>query len=243
MTPRTRSSPAYLFRPTKQKNWDDERESIYFRNTRGVTPTWCLVVSRGLEAIDMGQSRVADVLEELIRCHGSELQHIVLQITHDADAAQQVLQETYMAVLSRFIDEALPEIVRARAYLFSAAHKNACRYAKRAKNPNRPATHGSADVAADIADSSAGPERVALLTEAMRTLNTAINELTPQQREVFVLGKIRELPHREIAVQLKITERAVEKTMGRALTYLKGRLKQEGFDPLALGLDNTLPES
>ena len=49
----------------------------------------------------------------------------------------------------------------------------------------------------------------------------AVSELSPKQREVFLMSRIDNMKYREIAATLEISEKAVEKRMNVALKHLK----------------------
>lgn len=57
--------------------------------------------------------------------------------------------------------------------------------------------------------------------EFMDQLQNAINELTPGEREVFLLNRIEDKKYREIAEMLHISVKAVEKRMHGALVKLR----------------------
>jgi RNA polymerase sigma-70 factor, ECF subfamily len=52
--------------------------------------------------------------------------------------------------------------------------------------------------------------------------------LPPKCKEVFILSRIDNMKNQEIAEQLDISLKTVEKHMGKALKYLRQRLKNIG---------------
>lgn len=60
--------------------------------------------------------------------------------------------------------------------------------------------------------------------EFMQKLDKAIADLTPGQREVFLLNRIEDKKYREIAEMLGISVKAVEKRMHGALLKLKNSI-------------------
>ncbi len=63
--------------------------------------------------------------------------------------------------------------------------------------------------------------------ELSNKIEEAIASLTEKQREVFLLNRIEGKKYREIAELLDISQKAVEKRMHQALTYLKKKLTPE----------------
>lgn len=57
--------------------------------------------------------------------------------------------------------------------------------------------------------------------DAAETLQTAMNNLPPVRRKILLLSREQGLSHREIADSLRITPKAVENQLARALKQLK----------------------
>jgi len=71
------------------------------------------------------------------------------------------------------------------------------------------------------------PERVLLDREALETVVTAIAELPPRTRDVFVLHRFEEMSCTSIAAELGISISAVEKHIMKALRLLHLRLGED----------------
>ncbi len=66
-----------------------------------------------------------------------------------------------------------------------------------------------------------------LLEERMKLLELAIDQLPKKNREVFLLSKKSGYKHKDIAAQLEISEKAVEKHISRATQSIKKWLKEK----------------
>ena len=55
-------------------------------------------------------------------------------------------------------------------------------------------------------------------------LQKALGELDEKNRTVFLMNRIDELTYKEIALNLGLSQKAVEKRMGKALSFLKEKL-------------------
>ena len=66
-----------------------------------------------------------------------------------------------------------------------------------------------------------GPQYLLEEKEFKKTLETAISNLPDGQREVFLMNRIDGKKYREIAVDLGISQKAVEKRMHKALVSLR----------------------
>ncbi len=57
-------------------------------------------------------------------------------------------------------------------------------------------------------------------------IETAINELPEQCRRIFRMSKMENMKYQQIADELQLSVKTVENQMGKALKYLRERLKQ-----------------
>ena len=170
----------------------------------------------------------SEALAQLIRDFGSELEERVRRVVRDADAAGNIVQHTYEKLFQRLARQGSLPIIDMKAYLFDSALKNAFTYLKQRVGSDSRIEF--TDVVPDIPDRSAGPEKRAVLDDAVEQLGDILKELTPKQRRVFVLGQIERVPRREIAWLLGISEEAVDKLTTRALTSIRKSLIARGFE-------------
>jgi len=73
-------------------------------------------------------------------------------------------------------------------------------------------------------DSSVSPEFELEEKEFQQKLNNAINLLTVNEREVFLLNRIEQYTYAEIAERLELSQKAIEKRMHTALIKLQNEL-------------------
>ena len=66
---------------------------------------------------------------------------------------------------------------------------------------------------------------VVIGNELQQQINVAIEQLPPQCKRVFTLSRYENLTYAEIAAQLEISVKAVDKQMVRALRILREQLK------------------
>jgi RNA polymerase sigma-70 factor (ECF subfamily) len=71
-----------------------------------------------------------------------------------------------------------------------------------------------------------GPDFDLEVKEFDKKLQDAINGLDVKKRTVFLMNRIEKLTYHQIAENLGITVKAVEKRMEKALTYLKQRIDE-----------------
>ncbi len=144
-------------------------------------------------------------------------------LLHSADAAEDVVQETFVRAFEHVADfrgESEP-----RSWL-SAIALNACRRMIRKKVSGA----ASAETSRLEAGRPLSPPRRGVLTsllrrESNRRLALALGFLTEAQREVFVLHYVEELPYEEVARLLETTPGAARALSQRARTILQEKLK------------------
>lgn len=77
----------------------------------------------------------------------------------------------------------------------------------------------------DNTEYSAAPDYELEMKEFDDRLQIALSDLNEKNRVVFLMNRIDDLTYNQIAQNLGITVKAVEKRMGKALAFLKERLK------------------
>lgn len=76
------------------------------------------------------------------------------------------------------------------------------------------------DVEEHAVDAAADPERALMGTQRLRRVLSVIDAMPPRRREVFLLHRVEELTYAQIARQLGVSVKAVEKHMHLAMRQL-----------------------
>ncbi len=74
---------------------------------------------------------------------------------------------------------------------------------------------------------STTPEEELNFQELQKAYDVALKSMPEKQRTVFLMNRIDELKYREIAEQLNLSVKAIEKRMSQALEHLKKHLKDK----------------
>jgi RNA polymerase sigma-70 factor (ECF subfamily) len=170
----------------------------------------------------------------LVRRHQRPLYNFALRHLASSSAAEEVVQETFMRVVQSASD--FRQTSRFTAWLYTIA-RNLCIDAlrKKAQRQHRsldePASPNDGDpqgpsLADRTADRAASVERSALSLEMRARLLSAVNELPDDQREVFLLREISDLPFKEIALIVDAPENTVKSRMRYALERLQAALSE-----------------
>jgi len=126
-----------------------------------------------------------------------------------------VIQESY-AILAE--QESVEGIRHPRAYLFQVARSIVVRHVRRARIVSIQTVEDLERL--EHADEAATPERLAIDRDELRQLAQAIAAMPAKTREAFVLRRVKGLPQREIAAQMRITENTVETHISRGVLFL-----------------------
>jgi len=126
-----------------------------------------------------------------------------------------VVQESYATLAQR---ERLDDILNPRAYLFQVARSLVARSIARARIVPILAVEDLGPV--EFADDASTPEQSAIEHDELRRLAGVIAAMPPQTREAFVLRRVHDLPQREIAARMRLSESTVEKHIARGIRWL-----------------------
>ncbi len=145
------------------------------------------------------------------------LRRYVRRLVGNRSAADEIVQEAFLRTYTggRSSDPLRP-------YLFSIA-RNLAFKARRHDRVVDAFTTKAVD-AADMAEACASAEEVALADERISLLNEAISSLPPQRRAVFTLRMFQGRSYKEIAAQLSISTKTVEKHIALAASGIHAAL-------------------
>lgn len=127
------------------------------------------------------------MLERVFRKNGDRLWAYLVSLTRDRHRAEDVFQEVFVKALAAQVD--FPDETSARAYLFRSA-RNAT-----IDDLRRRAVRQEASL---VADPPAQPERAADREEISR-LRAALEELSPEERELLAMKYEGQITYAEIA--------------------------------------------
>jgi RNA polymerase sigma-70 factor (ECF subfamily) len=137
-----------------------------------------------------------------------------------AEFASDVLQETYLRLEA--MNDAGP-VGSPKAYLFRIA-VNIANDRRRAES--RRLAPDEVDILLDIPDERPDAARIIEARSELARLRRAIAELPERRRQVLVMSRIEDVPHREIARRLGVTVRTVETDLKQALEHCAQRLQR-----------------
>lgn len=162
--------------------------------------------------------------DALVRRHGPAVLNLLRRALGRDDAVNDLFQDTFLRAF-RAIDR-LKEPERLRSWLATIAMNRVRRHFERARNPRvlyGPTGGGEDETLVEPSDppGDADPAEEAERRERTALLRAAIERLPPRQRAVLSLRLDFELPYREIAEMLEITEENARACHYQALRSLR----------------------
>lgn len=174
-----------------------------------------------LRAIANGDRRA---LESLYHRHRRALWSFIRNYVADAHLADEVLQDTLVAVW-----KAAPSFrgdSRVTTWMFGIARRQAYNHLRR-RHPEPVDT----DALAPRTDSSPGPERVVVARDERDKVVDQIERLSPEHREALVLALAGDLSYGELSEMLGVPVGTVKSRVSNARRTLKSRLRGEEVMP------------
>jgi RNA polymerase sigma factor (sigma-70 family) len=171
--------------------------------------------------------RREDLVGELCRAHEPRLLQYLTRMLGQADVAREVIQDTYEKIHTLYRPE---DVMFPRAMLYRIATNFALMRLRRARLESTIIT-GSAGMER-VPDEAAAPDKRAMAEEINERLVQMIKELRPNLRVVLIMAHVQGIARKDIAEQLGISLKRVDKRMTKALRTLRERMESFGIDLL-----------
>ncbi len=166
-----------------------------------------------------------EAFDELVGRHQAAVFRFARAATDGAAAAEDVLQETFLAAWRAAA--AFQRRSAVRTWLLTIARNQAWHHRERAgRIPVDDVPLPELGVAAGWGDP--GPEEGALRSQRRDRLARALSALAPDEREILVLRELEELTGEETAAALGIGLAAMKSRLHRARLRLAAELRRDG---------------
>lgn len=162
-------------------------------------------------------ARQAEQWENVARRYTGVLRGFFAKRVYEQDDVEDLVQDVFLRLMQRTGGQPIEKIEQ---YIFQTA-ANVLRDRGRRRAARRQESHESYDETVHEApDSEFPPERVLMGREAVAQAMAALEDLPERTRDIFVLRALEQHKYCEIARMLKISTRATEKHMAKALAHL-----------------------
>lgn len=157
--------------------------------------------------------------------HQDGLKRFLLRRLGNAALAEDLTQETWLRAATATSGANASTVENPKSYLFRVAANLANDHLRRTRHGIE--LQGQDDIVPLFPDLRPSPEQEAVGRSALQDLLRAVDALPPRPREVFILAKVHELSHAEIAAKLGIAKNTVMVHMATALAQLHRHLQRE----------------
>ncbi|MDG1330957.1 MAG: RNA polymerase sigma-70 factor [Crocinitomicaceae bacterium] len=158
------------------------------------------------------------VFQRVFTQYGEQLRNFLIYRGSEAGQAEDIVQESFIKLWENCA-KVIPS--KAKSYLYTLASNAFKNDIAHMKVRMKYAESGVAEKT-----NIETPEFKMEEDEFKERLQNAIAELVPTQREVFLMNRIDKKKYAEIAEELGISVKAVEKRMGKALKILRSKIKE-----------------
>ncbi len=174
-------------------------------------------------------------LETLFKRFYKPLQAYAFRFVNDKDLSEDIVQDVFFELWQRR-ESIRFEDVAVKSYLFRAVYTHSLNALnKKKQNICSLDSERETDILDQYVSSyMQNSEQSLLLKELEEEIMSYINTLPPQCYKIFMLSRSYGLKNREIAEQLGISIKAVEKQISKALYGLKEHLVRKDLFPLLI---------
>lgn len=162
------------------------------------------------------------VLERLFREHGSALRGFLRVSLQVGSEMEDIVQEVF-AKLAKLDDlqERLPEGKSSnRAFLFTMANNLVVDMERRKRVRRQYAMEQSSD-AVEQSRPDDSPEAITLAEQELAVVKEVLKQMRPCWREAFILNRFRYRSYSQIAIDMNISVKTVEKYIKKALMQIR----------------------
>jgi RNA polymerase sigma-70 factor (ECF subfamily) len=168
----------------------------------------------------------------LVRRHQGPLFNFALRHLRSQPAAEEVVQDAFVRVVQNAAD--FKHEARFSTWLYTIARnlcidqirKRALRRHPSLDEPKRTEESDGPTLGEQTADARANVERAAVSVEIREKVLAAVETLPDEQREVFLMREVSNLPFKEIAEIVGVPENTVKSRMRYALERLQAALSE-----------------
>jgi len=189
------------------------------------------VVEPDAEVVRRAARGSEEACRELVRRYQRPIFNLVARMVRDPSVAEDLAQDTFVKAFTHLA--AYDPRYRFTSWILKIAHNTAIDHLRRPRVvvPLMESEDGEMLDALAPATAEADPERAAERRDLARALDTAIDRLRPEYREVVVLRHQEELAYEEIAELLALPLGTVKSYLHRARAELAGLMTAAGWGP------------
>ncbi|EDP70311.1 RNA polymerase ECF-type sigma factor [Flavobacteriales bacterium ALC-1] len=150
--------------------------------------------------------------ETIYKTYAKDIRRFLFFKTQDIDKAEDILQDVFIKLWDNC---SKVDYNKVKSYMYSIANNMFLNEIKHQKVVQNFSKYNKKE------STNESPEFIMLEKEFMEKLEDTIASLSEKQREVFLMNRIEKKKYKDIALQLDISVKAVEKRMHQALVIMR----------------------
>lgn len=169
-------------------------------------------------------------LEELFKSHYYPLRAYALRFICNREMAEDMVQDALFELWSRRDTIRFDDKNAVKSYLFKSIHNRSINLLKSGVlhiHSTLEETHETQIIESYLSQHLRNPEHSLLLKELEEEIAVYVETLPPQCKKIFLLSRSNGLKNKEVANQLRISIKAVEKQISKAIAGLKEHLDKK----------------
>lgn len=169
-------------------------------------------------------------LEQMIEAYGKDLFSFCCFVTHDRQMAEELYQDTFLKLYETMGKLTIEK--NAKGFLTSVALNLYRNYKRKRSIRSRIAgtEYPAEEIAEQLPSGERSTEEQVVLNETCKILRSAVERLPDKYRIPVLLYYMEELPQKEIARILRLSEGAVKTRLRRARMILKHDLEEYRYE-------------
>lgn len=170
------------------------------------------------------QAEQARWFADEVQAHDGQLKAYLRRAFPTVRDVEDVVQESYLRICRT---EALEPVRSAKGLLFQIARRLALDIVRKKNRSPIDSARDLSDLC--VIDHGADIVRTLAFEERRKLLVDAVASLPARYREIVILRKLEEVPQKEVASRLGLSERTVENLLSRGIRKCETYLLRHGF--------------
>lgn len=154
----------------------------------------------------------SNTFESIYQKYAKDLRRFIFYKTQDLQQAEDIMQDTFIKLWDNC---AKVNVEKVKSYLYTIASNSFLNVVK------HQAVIRKHQAGLSMSKTNESPEFIMMEQEFLEKLERVIDGLPERQKEVFLMNRIEKKKYKDIAIELNISIKAVEKRMHGALVVVR----------------------
>lgn len=175
-----------------------------------------------------------ELVEQLFRSYYKVLRAYAFRLTNDQDVAEDIVQDVFVAICNK--RETINNDSGVKNYLFRSVYNKALNYLTSKKQTNEESLDQTISRLDLMQSADSNHENIFLMKELQKEIDSYLERQPVQMRKIFILSRYHGLKVKEVAQELELSPKTVEKYLAKVLREVWEHLRQQELLTMALFL-------